>query len=78
MVLCRLWVLEIATSIEDAALMVLSSITVCGVLVLAVRSAITDLSRYSLELQFSDTILAHIYMTATVLPLSPHMAASSS
>jgi len=78
MALRRLWLLEIATSIEDAALMVSSTVTVCGVLVWAVRSAVTDLSQYSLQLQFSDTDYSSYLHHGIGFPFdSPHMTASS-
>jgi hypothetical protein len=45
--LCRVWVLGIATAIKYASLMELSGMTVSGLLLWTVRSVIMDLSRYN-------------------------------
>jgi len=55
LLLQRFWLLAIATSINYAALTVLSSINMSGLLLWTVLSVIIDLSRYSLQLQFSAT-----------------------
>ena len=50
MVLWRLWLLAVDTYIDCASLMVLSSITVCGLLLWTVRSVTMDLSWSSVTL----------------------------
>jgi len=66
-VLWSLWLLGIAASTECVALMVLSSINMCDPLLWIFRSVVMDLSQYSSEFKFSNTVFLN-RRTARVSP----------